>query len=260
METLLANAGRARREVRNGREYLVAPLTLIVPGVLNGSKGPLLYPPDEIRKDYSAWNGMPLVVYHPLVNGQHVSARHPQVWETQEVGRVFNAVIDQYGKLKAEGWFDVEHTMRVDDRVVAALNAGIPIELSTGLYTDNEPAPRGANWNGRPYSHIARNYRPDHLAILPDQVGACSVNDGCGVLVNRLLANAKEDQARDEKGRFAAAQGATAEASKRTSAAVRKTKGEAADKAKAASEFAAKAAEAAKAGDHATAARDSSST
>jgi hypothetical protein len=198
METLLANAGRARREVRNGREYLVAPLTLIVPGVLNGSKGPLFYPPEEIRKDYSAWNGMPLVVYHPLVNGQHVSARHPQVWETQEVGRVFNALIDHYGKLKAEGWFDVEHTARVDNRVLASLRSGIPIELSTGLYTDNDPAPRGANWNGRPYSHIARNYRPDHLAILPDQVGACSVNDGCGVLVNRRGGKATLSERVDE--------------------------------------------------------------
>jgi hypothetical protein len=31
---------------------------------------------------------------------------------------------------------------------------------------------------------VARNYRPDHLAVLPDQRGACSLTDGCGVMVN----------------------------------------------------------------------------
>jgi hypothetical protein len=40
--SLTANAyGKARREVVNGRDFLVAPLTLIVPGVLHGSQGPL---------------------------------------------------------------------------------------------------------------------------------------------------------------------------------------------------------------------------
>jgi hypothetical protein len=39
---LTANlVGRSRRETLNGREYIVAPVTLIVPGVLNGSKGAL---------------------------------------------------------------------------------------------------------------------------------------------------------------------------------------------------------------------------
>ena len=56
METVVANfSGKARRETWDGREYLVAPATLIVPGVLNGSQGPLFYPPDE-RND-RACNG-----------------------------------------------------------------------------------------------------------------------------------------------------------------------------------------------------------
>lgn len=63
-----------------------------------------------------------------------------------------------------------------------ALEAGRPMELSTGLFTQNEPAPAGATFNGRPYDYVARNYRPDHLAVLPDQIGACSLADGCGVL------------------------------------------------------------------------------
>lgn len=191
MGLILLNAavgtGRVRRETRQGREYLVAPLTLIVEGVLAGSKGPLYYPADEIGRNASDWNGVPLVVYHPTWNGQHVSARDPDVLDRYWVGNVYRARFlrntrDGRARLVGEGWFDVNATQRVDRRVWNALMEGSPIELSTGLFTDNEPAAANAVCpRGRPYAYTARNYRPDHLAILPDQVGACSLADGCGV-------------------------------------------------------------------------------
>lgn len=123
---------------------------------------------------------MPIVVYHPTRNGLPVSARDPDVLETSEVGRVFRSRFN--GKLRAEAWFDAEATRRVDNRVLDRLEAGEPIELSTGLYV--EQIPEEGVHNGRAYAHVAVNYVPDHLAILPDQVGACSIADGCGVLVN----------------------------------------------------------------------------
>lgn len=186
METVVANfvTGSTRRETLNGRAYIVAPLTLIVHGVLAGSQGPLYYPPEEISKDPSVWNHVPLVVYHPVVNGQHVSARDPEVLQKQGIGMVLRSKAPG-DKLAAEGWFDIEATRRVDNRVLTALEKGEPLELSTGLYTDNEPAQSGATHNGKAYSFIARNYRPDHVAILPDQIGACAIADGCGVLVNK---------------------------------------------------------------------------
>ena len=185
MELLTANLnGSTRRAQLNGRDHIVAPLTLIVPGVLNGSQGPLFYPQEEIAKGVDAWNGIPLVAYHPTNNGQPTSARSPDVFNRQRLGVIFNAAVNSEGKLQAEGWFDVEQTQRVDNRIFAALQSSQPIELSTGLFTDNEQAAEGANHNGTPYSFTARNYRPDHLAILPDQKGACSLSDGCGVLIN----------------------------------------------------------------------------
>jgi hypothetical protein len=160
-------------------------MSMIVPGVLNGSKGPLYYPSDEIAKNYLAWNGMPIVLNHPTDNGNHVSARDPKVLDKFQIGQVFNSRINGKGKLQADAWFDVERTRLVDRRVLANLEAGKPIELSTGLFTDNEPAPQGVTFNGKPYSEIARNYVPDHLAVLPDQTGACSIKDGCGIMVNQ---------------------------------------------------------------------------
>lgn len=182
METVVANLGRVRREAFNGRSYLVADAALIVPGVLNGSDGALYYSSEEVSKDPSLWNGMPIVVYHPTRNGRNVSARDPEILKAQGVGNVYRAKYD--GKLKAEAWFDEEATLRVDRRVHDALISRQPLELSTGLFLDQEKAKPFSVYNGRSYDFTAKNYRPDHLAILPDQVGACSVKDGCGILVN----------------------------------------------------------------------------
>lgn len=184
METLSVNvSGSVRREQLHGRNYLVAPVSLIVPGVLNGSKGPLLYPQEEVEKNPDAWNMMPLVVNHPTKAGKPISARIPAILEEYSIGYVFNASVD--GKLKAEAWFDEELTEAKEPRIKTWLETNTPFELSTGLFTTNDEAPEGSVHNGRPYKYTARNYRPDHLAVLPDQVGACSLNDGCGVLVNK---------------------------------------------------------------------------
>lgn len=170
---------KARRVVLNGRPWLVAPVTMIVPGVLNGSKGALYYPPEEVEADPQAWDGFPIVVYHPRTQA---SARDPEVHRTQWVGNVYRTRVGN-GKLVAEAWFDEEATQRVDRRVYDALVAGRRMEVSTGLHTVNFPAPPGSTHNGRGYEYVARQYRPDHLAILPDQVGACSLKDGCGLMV-----------------------------------------------------------------------------
>jgi hypothetical protein len=174
-------AGRVRRETWDGREYVVAPLALIVPGVLNGSQGPLYYPPEEVGANPDAWDGMPIVVNHPTDDGGNpVSARRPDVLERSQIGTVFNTRFDS--KLRAEGWFDAEKARRVSPAVLADLEAGRPIEVSTGLFTRNRPVENGKH-NGKKYVAVAEHYRPDHLAILPDKTGACSVSDGCGVHV-----------------------------------------------------------------------------
>jgi hypothetical protein len=195
MEVITVNiAGNTRRETWQGREYVVVPMTLLVPGVLQGSKGPLLYPAEEVRKSPDDWNHIPIVVYHPMKDGKPVSARSPAILSKYGVGFVFHSRTDSKGVLKGEGWLDVEATRRVDKSVLDSVQLGKPIELSTGLFVDDEPAPEGAIFNDhrgtRKYVGIARNYKPDHLAILPSGKGACSLADGCGVLINEAAMEA----------------------------------------------------------------------
>lgn len=176
--------GKAERRFAEGKWWLIAPLTTIIPdGILNGSKGPGFYPTTETQASVKAWDGMPLTAYHPMDEmGRHTSAGAPGVLDRQGIGIVRDSAWN--GKLQHKGWFDEERTKKVNPLIYHNLVHRIPIETSTGLYTDNVEAPKGSNHNGRPYTWTARNYRPDHIAVLPDQVGACSLNDGCGVLVN----------------------------------------------------------------------------
>lgn len=190
MELILANfAGTVRRETLNGRSYLVVPLTMIVHDVLSGNNGPLYYPPEEFE-NASTWNHMPIVVRHPYHHGRPTSARQPDVLNKSGIGFVFEAKPSSSGEaLVAEGWFDIEATKRIHPGIYSDLEAGRQIELSTGLRADYERAPSGASYNNKPYKYIVRNMQPDHLAVLPDQVGACSLTMGCGVHVTTNTAN-----------------------------------------------------------------------
>lgn len=187
-------AGKVTRVREGDREYLVAPAVSINPdsGVLNGSKGALLYPPEECAQNVEQWDTVPLTLFHPTdpITNEALSANSPGVPERQWIGEIRNSHFD--GKLRHTFWFDVAATRNADKRFGTDVynrlqrceqrQQCLPLELSTGLYTDNEP--RAGVHNGRPYDFIARNYRADHIAVLPGQVGACSVRDGCGVLVN----------------------------------------------------------------------------
>lgn len=186
-----SSISKVRKATLHGRAYLVAPVNALVEGVLEGSQGALFYPAEEILKDPDSWNGVPAVLGHPYdEDGNEVSARSPSVANSQEVGRIFNTeVIENKDRttLRPEVWLDVAACNRSKDgqRLLAKLQAGKPVEVSTGLFTENYAAEAGATFNGKPYDYIARNYKPDHLAILLNDVGACSIKDGCGLLVNR---------------------------------------------------------------------------
>lgn len=180
MERIITNlTGLVRNEKLEGKDCLVVPMVMIVEGVLNGSGGPLYYPAEELAKVPAVWNHKPVVVYHPTMGDQPISACDPATINAYKVGVILNTKWD--GKrLSAEAWLNPDRLELVDKRVSDAINANQMMEVSTGLFTDNEATP--GVFNGIAYNGVARNLRPDHLAILPDQIGACSIADGAGLL------------------------------------------------------------------------------
>lgn len=197
METfnITLNVGGIRYVDVNGRQFIVAPMTILKSQVLPGSKGALYYPVEEIKKVSEQWNGKPLVSStHPKLNGRNVSANLPEIFQKQEIGRFYNSQVANNGDNTGEGWFDVELTKKHDSRIYNALVKGEKIEVSTGLYTEDKEAPKDSVCNGVPYSYIATDYRPDHIAILIEEKGACSVRDGCGVFNSEKKEGAEDTQ------------------------------------------------------------------
>ena len=176
-----ANNYSLRTEVYEGKEHLVVPVVMMVEGVHNGSHGPILHTIEELGKFPGAWNGIPIPVLHPKEGDSFISANSPKVLQKQRVGWVFNTHVDGK-KLKAEAWLEKDKLGKVSPKTLTMIQSNLPMDVSVGVFTEDEETP--GEWNGVKYRAIARNHRPDHLALLPGETGACSWEKGCGVRVN----------------------------------------------------------------------------
>lgn len=195
-DTLVSNT---RTERMGGREYLVKDATILVEGVLNGSDGPLFYPESEISLNVGQWNGIPLTARHPMATDpsdgrvKPVSARDPRVMDKYGIGYVYNDRMEG-GRRRVDAWFDVQNCEKLDPRIIPLVRSGKAMNISTGIVTRKQKAVNNASHKGKGYTHSVHNIRPDHLAVLLDERGACSVGDGCGININRgAYANAPEE-------------------------------------------------------------------
>jgi hypothetical protein len=65
-----------------------------------------------------------------------------------------------------------------EDAEDASENANDALEVSTAYWY--QPDGQSGTHNGEEYKSRQLNVKPDHLALLPTQIGECSVEDGCG--------------------------------------------------------------------------------
>lgn len=176
---LYLNAASYSIQVLEGRRHYVVPMVMLTEGVHAGSNGPVFYSTNELTRSVPYWNGKPIVVKHP---GQSYAGR-PEVWESQRVGTVFNTRMDKT-KLVAEAWIDIEKAKTVDPRIGEAIQSKRNMEVSTGLsFPLNQVF---GTFNNKEYHSKAEHLIPDHLALLPDSKGACSIDDGCGLVRNSV--------------------------------------------------------------------------
>lgn len=171
-----------RREEYDGKPHIVVPVTMMVEGVHSGSHGPILHLAEELGRYPESWDGIPVTIGHPQVNGVYVSANSPEVLHDWAVGRIFNTHMNE-GKLQAEAWLCEDDLERVSEETLSMINNNEIVEVSVGIFSDEED--ETGTWNTERYAAIARNHRPNHLALLPNEEGACSIEDGCGIRVNK---------------------------------------------------------------------------
>lgn len=173
---IVANAAVTVKEITHkGRSYLVSPAVPIREGVLNGE----YVPASEIERFALAWNGRPMPLGHPKDGEGFISANSPDLWD--ETPAFFWNATAKDGALSGEVWLDVEKAQALGGLATQALTrlrTGQPIELSTAYFRELEPG--AGTFGGKEYRGVARNLRPDHIAILLDEPGACSWVDGCG--------------------------------------------------------------------------------
>jgi hypothetical protein len=176
-----SDSGMVRHETFDGTPHIVMPAVLVRSQVLSDEE---YLPFEEIQDSVEDWRGVPVVVHHPEKNGQFVSAKKIDVREQEKIGFVAEPRAvqdDDGGKLVAELWLD-EEKVRQDETLFKSIkqakNRNEKLEVSTGYRCEIK---RGMGMDGSTKFYKKQtNIRPDHLALLPDGIGNCSVSDGCG--------------------------------------------------------------------------------
>lgn len=175
--TTLANAKAARKEKRNGRDVIIVPSATLPDNVImNG----VMYPADEIGKSCQQLNRKPAPLGHPMVNGKWVSASDPEGINATYIGAFNENVRREGGRVLLDKVIDVEVANRSEGgkAVLAAIEAGGPIHTSTGLLATLDMV------NASTHKRVARNMVFDHDAILLNEDGAATPDQGVGMLVN----------------------------------------------------------------------------
>ncbi len=168
----------------NGRSYLIVPVIACVEGVHNSEF--LSY--EELTMFEEAWSARPLPIDHPKdSNGEPATAGSPEVMESSVVGILFNPKgRPDIRALAGELWIDIEKAATVPggSESIERVQSGGQLEVSTAYYcfVDNVP---GEWLNPRTnkvekFTSTQTQVRPDHLALLPFDEGACNWADGCG--------------------------------------------------------------------------------
>lgn len=175
--------GQIRVATFQERNHLVVPVVALVEGVLHpaNTQNPEFVPSEVINHAPQGWNGRPVVLGHPKIGADFVSANSPDILEKEGIGVIFNAEI-QKEKLVLEAWIDKERATKQGvetEELIQRLEAGQMTEVSIGALVSAKKIL--GNHKGKQYHAIWQHIVPDHLAFLhKGDIGACSNDAGCG--------------------------------------------------------------------------------
>lgn len=179
----LVNNAKIRKEKRNGRDVIVVPsATLPDDVVMNGIR----YPAAEIEKSYKSLERTPAPLGHPTRNGAFLSAKDPEGLTMGFIGAWNENVRRENGRVLLDKVIDVEYASQIANgkRVLEAIEKGEAIHTSTGLYGLQVPTVNDAEAK---FTISAMVF--DHDAILLDEQGAATPEQGVGMLVNKAIAD-----------------------------------------------------------------------
>ena len=183
ISTLVSNS-EIRTEVVEGVEFTVLPSKTLPPEiVMNG----ILYPAEEVEATINTLDGSPVTMSHPVINGKFADAYEPISQAKFGLGGAFNKVRGKSadGSWIVEKYIPTEQMQNTErgKKLAEAIKHKQPIHTSTGVYLTREPE-IGVNAMGQEYTSRAKIDKFNHDAILLNEVGAATPEQGVGLFVN----------------------------------------------------------------------------
>jgi len=186
--TVVNSASNITTETIDGKPHIVVRgITPVVDDIVMNRK---LYPAAEIEKAFNTLERNPMPLGHPKVDGKHVSARDVRAVNNYHVGAWLQNVSHTDGKVTGDMYVDRRYAESSEkgkrlinrlDEMAAGTNSD-PIHISTGLLYSGIAA--NGESKGKKYNEIATNMMFDHVAVLLDEPGAGTPDEGVGIFVN----------------------------------------------------------------------------
>lgn len=186
--TVVNSASNITTETIDGKPHIVVrSITPVVDDIVMNRK---LYPAAEIEKAYNTLERNPMPLGHPKVDGKHVSARDVRAVNEYHVGAWLQNVSHEDGKVTGDMYVNRQYAESSEkgkrlinrlDEMLAGTNQD-PIHISTGLLYSGIAA--NGESKGKKYNEIATNMMFDHVAVLLDEPGAGTPEEGVGIFVN----------------------------------------------------------------------------
>ncbi|MBK0162131.1 DUF2213 domain-containing protein [Klebsiella sp. S69] len=186
--TVVNSASNITTETIDGKPHIVVRgITPVVDDIVMNRK---LYPAAEIEKAYNTLERNPMPLGHPKVDGKHVSARDVRAVNEYHVGAWLQNVSHKDRRVTGDMYVNRQYAESSDkgkrlinrlDEMLAGTNSE-PIHISTGLLYSGIAA--NGESKGKKYNEIATNMMFDHVAVLLDEPGAGTPEEGVGIFVN----------------------------------------------------------------------------
>jgi len=184
----IVSAVNAANISKSGNTYTIRDVVGAVDDIVMNRR---LYPADQLAAGVKSLNGKPAPAGHPKNSkGQHISAANGEALAAAWIGAYCTNARHEGGRTLTDIVVNGDMAMATEqgkklverlDAAIAGTNAD-PVHVSTGLNLIEVVA--NGESHGKKYTSIATNLQYDHLAILLDEVGAGTPEQGVGMFLN----------------------------------------------------------------------------
>lgn len=184
----ILSAVNAANVSKDGSTYTIKDVVGAIDDIVMNSR---LYPADQLKAAAATLEGKPAPAGHPKDSqGRAISALNGEALASAWIGSYVRNARHEAGRTIADVVVNEAQARAHPDgaKLIERLDAAIagnnadPIHVSTGLMMD--PIIANGESRGKRYTSIVTNIRYDHLAILLNEQGAATPDQGVGMFLN----------------------------------------------------------------------------